>query len=153
MLRKLACLASVWLICCSALAAQSLHAGVQTGGVGPGRGGNTGGGDARDFKRVPYDPKRIYLTREVTRKAVITSRPEPAYTVEARREQVTGTVRLSVVLTAGGKVDKIKVVVGLPSGLSQSAVKAARGIKFIPAQVDGHNVSQLIFIEYNFNLY
>ncbi|MDT5059855.1 MAG: hypothetical protein QOH63_562, partial [Acidobacteriota bacterium] len=44
-------------------------------------------------------------------------------------------------------------VSGLPNGLTERAIAAARQIRFTPAMKDGHAVSQYIQIEYNFNLY
>ncbi|HKS26370.1 MAG TPA: energy transducer TonB [Pyrinomonadaceae bacterium] len=128
-------------------------------GVGPGRGYNTGGGDTNlgggGTGGGPGGPdrNRVYTTKDVTSKARILSRPEPQYTEEARRNQVTGTVVLRAVFSAGGAVTNIKAVKGLPDGLTEKAIAAARQIKFVPAQKDGVNVSQYIQIEYNFNLY
>ncbi|HKS28280.1 MAG TPA: energy transducer TonB, partial [Pyrinomonadaceae bacterium] len=129
-------------------------------GYGPGRGYNTGGGDtnlggggAGGGGGGGDDPNRVYTTKDVTSKARILSRPEPQYTEEARRNQVTGTVVLRAVFSAGGSVTNIKAVKGLPDGLTEKAIAAARQIKFVPAQKDGRNVSQYIQIEYNFNLY
>ncbi|HEX8174322.1 MAG TPA: energy transducer TonB [Pyrinomonadaceae bacterium] len=129
-------------------------------GVGPGRGFNTGGGDPNiggggtgGGPGGPPDPNKVYTTKDVTSKARILSRPEPQYTEEARRNQVTGTVILRAVFSAGGSVTNIKAVKGLPDGLTEKAIAAARQIKFVPAQKDGRNVSQYIQIEYNFNLY
>lgn len=100
------------------------------------------------------DPSfRVYTTREVHQKARIMSRPEPVYTDNARRAQVTGTVVLRAIFALDGKVRAIRIVKGLPEGLSQQAVRAARRIKFIPASINGQPVSQYIQIEYNFNLY
>ncbi|HEV2915457.1 MAG TPA: hypothetical protein VGX92_19410, partial [Pyrinomonadaceae bacterium] len=70
------------------------------GGVGPGRGGNTGGGDRHEGGGGPGggggggDYNRTFSPREVTQKARILSRPEPQYTEEARRNQISGTVVL-----------------------------------------------------------
>jgi protein TonB len=89
----------------------------------------------------------------VSSKARILSRPEPQYTEEARRNQVTGTVVLRAVFAANGAVTNIKAIKGLPDGLTEKAIAAARQIKFVPAQKDGRAVSQYIQIEYNFNLY
>jgi hypothetical protein len=50
-------------------------------------------------------------------------------------------------------VAKIRVVSGLPFGLTERAYAAARQIKFIPAVRDGRFVSMRIQLEYNFNLY
>jgi TonB family protein len=78
---------------------------------------------------------------------------EPQYTEEARENAVSGTVVLRAVFSASGDVTNIRVVSGLPYGLTESAVEAAREIRFSPAVKDGRPVSQYIQIEYNFNLY
>ncbi|HEY0321506.1 MAG TPA: energy transducer TonB, partial [Pyrinomonadaceae bacterium] len=129
-------------------------------GVGPGRGYNTGGGDtniggggAGGGGGGGDDPNKVYTTKDVSSKARILSRPEPQYTEEARRNQVTGTVVLRAVFGANGAVSNIKAVKGLPDGLTEKAISAARQIRFVPAQKDGRAVSQYIQIEYNFNLY
>ncbi|HYN85242.1 MAG TPA: energy transducer TonB [Pyrinomonadaceae bacterium] len=130
-------------------------------GFGPGEGENTGGGATNYGGGGPggggggreVDYNRTFQSREVTRKAVITSKPEPGFTEEARKNQVTGTVRIKMVLGANGSVSNISVVKGLPDGLTERAIAAARRIQFQPAQKDGRPVSQWITIEYSFNIY
>ena len=90
---------------------------------------------------------------EVAVKAKVLSKPEPGYTEVARKSGTTGTVVLKAVLAADGKVKHILVVKGLPDGLSETCIRAARAIKFIPATIDGKPVSQFIQLEYSFNLY
>jgi TonB family protein len=128
------------------------------GGVGPGRGGNTGGGDFKPGGGGPGgpgggDPDRIYKTSELTQKARILSKPEPQYTEDARKNQISGTVVLRAVFSSSGSVTNIRTVSGLPYGLTEKAIAAARQIRFVPAMKDGRAVSQYIQIEYNFNLY
>ncbi len=128
------------------------------GGIGPGRGGNIGGGDRNDGGGGPGgpgggDPNRVFSGKEVSSKARVLSKPEPQYTEEARKNQVTGTVVLRAVFTSGGQVSNIRAVSGLPFGLTERAIAAARQIKFSPATKDGHPVSMYIQLEYNFNLY
>jgi TonB family protein len=129
--------------------------GVGTGeGVGPGSGDadhDEGGGGPG--KTGPVDYTRVFSQRDVTTRAVITRRPDPVYTEEARQNQVSGTVLLRMVLRANGEVTNISVVRGLPNGLSERAIDAARQIKFKPAQKDGHVVSQYVLIEYSFSIY
>ncbi|HEY3581962.1 MAG TPA: energy transducer TonB, partial [Pyrinomonadaceae bacterium] len=72
---------------------------------------------------------------------------------EARRNAVTGTVILKVIFAASGKVTNIVVVQGLPDGLTERAIVAARKIKFVPATKEGKYVSMWFQLEYNFNLY
>ena len=99
------------------------------------------------------DGGEIYTGREVTRKVVVLSRPQPSYPTRARRNNTRGVVRLRMVLAASGKVENVTVVRGLPDGLSEEAIKAALKIKFEPALKDGVRVSQYVIVEYNFNLY
>jgi TonB family protein len=133
--------------------------GMGTGeGVGPGRGGNTGGGDpypggGGPGNTGPVDYTRPFKSSEVTRKALITEKPEPSFTKEAEKNNTSGIVRLRAVLHFSGKVTNISVVKGLPDGLTEKAIKVARQIKFKPAEKDGHKVSQYVVLEYNFNWY
>lgn len=99
------------------------------------------------------DYGRTFKPGEVTIKAVILSKPDPAFTEEARRNNVSGTVRLRLRLAASGEVTDITVVKGLPDGLSEQAVAAAKQLKFKPAQKDGRTVSQWATVEYYFNPY
>ena len=128
------------------------------GGIGPGRGGNIGGGDRNDGGGGAGgggggDPNRIFSGKEVSSKARVLSKPEPQYTEEARKNQITGTVVLRAVFTSGGQVTSIRAVSGLPYGLTERAIAAARQIRFTPAMKDGRAVSMYIQLEYNFNLY
>jgi TonB family protein len=130
-------------------------------GLGPGRGGNTGGGDRVDGGGGPggggggggVDYSRPFKQGEVTRKALITFKPEPGFTEEARKNNVTGVVRLRAILHSSGGVQGISVVKGLPDGLTEKAISAARQIRFTPAEKDGRSVSQYVVLEYNFNIY
>jgi TonB family protein len=91
--------------------------------------------------------------RNVTRKAVVVSKPEPWYTNEARTANVTGAVVLRVVLSAGGEVTNIHAVSLLPRGLTEQAIEAAKSLRFIPAEKDGKFVSCWVELQYNFNQY
>lgn len=129
------------------------------GGLGPGRGGNIGGGDYNEGGGGPggggggTDYNKTFTSKDVTTKARVLSKPEPQYTEEARKNQVTGTVILRAVFTSGGQVTNITARSGLPYGLTERAIAAARQIKFVPATKDGRPVSMYIQLEYNFNLY
>jgi TonB family protein len=99
------------------------------------------------------DYSKVFSQSEVTRKALITFKPEPGFTEEARKNNVTGVVRLRAVFSASGEVTSISVIKPLPDGLTEKAVAAAKQIHFTPAEKDGHVVSQYITLEYNFNIY
>ena len=127
-------------------------------GFGPGRGGNVGGGDFNAGGGGAGgggggDYSKIFTGKDVTTKAKLISKPEPQYTEDARKNQVTGTVVLKVVFASSGQVTNIRTVSGLPYGLTERAIAAARQIKFTPATKDGHQVSMWMQLEYNFNLY
>ena len=107
----------------------------------------------RAYARTGGNPFKAYKTSELTTKAVIVKKPDPGFTEEARRNGVTGVVRLRAVLAADGRVKDILVVKGLRDGLTERCIRAARSIKFQPAQKDGRAVSQYVTLEYNFNIY
>jgi len=96
---------------------------------------------------------RIFPSKEVSLKPVIITKPEPIYTEDARKNQVTGTVVMRCVFTSSGIAKNIKVMSGLPYGLTEKAMVAARQIRYVPAIKDGHFVSMYMQLEYNFNLY
>lgn len=127
-------------------------------GYGPGEKGNTGGdskaqgccgtsgGDDEGYNRT-------FRGNEVDQRARLLSKPEPQYTEEARRNQLSGTVTLRVVFSSAGEVVQIRALRTLPFGLTEKAIAAARLIKFVPAMKGGHPVSVHMQLEYNFNLY
>ncbi len=129
------------------------------GGYGPGNGGNTGGGDRREGGGGPggggggTDYSRTFNPKEVTTRARVLEKPEPQYTEAARKNQITGTVIIKAVFSSTGQVTNIRAVSGLPDGLTEKAIAAARQIRFVPATKDGHPVSMYMQLEYNFNLY
>jgi TonB family protein len=129
------------------------------GGYGPGNGGNTGGGERREGGGGPggggggTDYSKIFSGKDVSSKARVLEKPEPTYTEAARKNQITGTVVLRAVFSSGGTVTNIHAVSGLPDGLTERAIAAARQIRFVPATKDGHPVSMWMELQYNFNLY
>ena len=90
---------------------------------------------------------------EVNLHARVLSKPEPQYTEEARRNQISGTVVLSVVFSRTGEVTNIEAVQTLCCGLTEKAIAAARQIRFTPAIRNGQPVSTFMRLYYNFNLY
>ena len=130
-------------------------------GFGPGEKGNIGGGPKSPGGggkggapgNNPDDADPIYRLAEVTTRARVLSKPEPQYTEEARRNQITGTVILRVVFSKSGQVTNIHALQGLSCGLTEKAIAAARLIRFAPATRNGQPVSMYMQLEYNFNLY
>jgi protein TonB len=125
-------------------------------GVFKGDGGNMGGGSRQLGCCGPGggDPDRqTYTGAEVDQRARLLSKPEPQYTEEARRNQISGTVMLRAVFSSSGEVVQIRALSALPFGLTERAIAAARRIKFTPAMKKGRAVSVHMQLEYNFNLY
>lgn len=94
---------------------------------------------------------KVYKSSEVTRKVLIIAKPEPEYTAEAREKKAEGKVRLRLVMGSSGKVRVEEVLIGLPEGLTERAIDAARRIEFEPAIKDGRPVSQHVIVEYEFS--
>ena len=92
----------------------------------------------------------VFTSRNVTTRARVLSKPEPAYTSVARQNGVRGTVILRAVFAADGTVKYLIVVRGLPDGLTEVCIEAAKRIKFVPATVDGRPVAMWMQLEYNF---
>src|SRR6266436_1799957 len=95
----------------------------------------------------------VFKLDEVSRKPRITNRPAPEYTQSARRNRISGNVVLIIVLCRTGKVTNAKVIQGLPQGLTESCLGAAKRIEFQPAEKDDQPVSVKMRIEYNFDLF
>ncbi|HET9225824.1 MAG TPA: energy transducer TonB [Thermoanaerobaculia bacterium] len=87
----------------------------------------------------------------VTRPEKIGGDP-PEYSAEARMERVQGVVILETVIDEHGDVTDVKVLKGLPKGLSEAAVDAVRAWKFKPARKDGMPVAVYYILTVNFTL-
>ena len=83
---------------------------------------------------------------------VIVNRAEPAYTESARKARVAGVVIVEAVIDKSGNVDEVRVVRGLPMGLSDEAVRAVRKWKFKPGIHNGQPVATIFNLTVNFKL-
>lgn len=102
---------------------------------------------------VQIPPDSVSPGNHIDRKVLLLMKTEPSYTEEARQHQITGTVVLKAVFSANGSVVNIQVKSGLPNGLTEQAIEAAKRIKFMPAEKDGKFVSVWLQLEYNFSLF
>lgn len=109
-------------------------------GLGPGFGGGTGGG--------AYRPGSGITTPRVLREV------KPAYTAEAMRAKVQGTVWVECIVMPDGNVGDARITRSLDSvfGLDQEALKAARQWRFVPGMRQGEPVPVIITIELTFTL-
>lgn len=106
---------------------------------------------ARILETTPID-ELVVSAKEVDVRAVITAKPKPSYTKEARRKGVQGFVTLKVLLSARAKIARVRVVKGLPAGLTENAIRAACKIEFKPAVKASQPVAQWLTAEYVFRL-
>lgn len=125
-----------------------------SGGIGNAPGSNYGdGGPGRGGSGDPNDPPTRVARPAVTEALRIISKPRPGYTDEARQNAITGVVRLRVTFLASGQIGGISPVSGLPNGLTEKAIAAARQIQFEPMKKNGVPQSVSKVIEYNFTIY
>ena len=71
-------------------------------------------------------------------------------TRKPRLNNIRGQVLLRVLLAETGQVTRVSVVRGLPFGLTERAMAAARQIQFEPAELDGKKVAYPLMVIYNF---
>ena len=112
----------------------------QGSGLGPGFGGGFGGGAYRPGSGITLP--------------VVLVEKKPAYTADAMRAKVQGSVWLECIVMPDGSVGDVKVTRSLDPifGLDQEAIKAARQWKFKPGMRQGEPVPVIITIELTFTL-
>ena len=112
----------------------------QGSGMGPGYGGGFGGGAYRPGSGITLPT----VLREV----------KPAYTADAMRAKVQGSVWLECIVMPDGSVGEVKVTRSLDPifGLDQEAIKAAKMWRFRPGMRQGEAVPVIITIELTFTL-
>lgn len=115
-------------------------------GDGDGYGDGTGSGGGRGG---PPPPKPMGPSTPLK----IISKPRATYTDAARTNNVQGSVLVKVQLLASGQVGSVTVVRGLPHGLSERAIAAAKQIKFEPKKVNGVPVNTIVTFDYGFSIY
>jgi hypothetical protein len=52
-----------------------------------------------------------------------------------------------------GQITQIRVLRGLAHGLTESAIAAAKGIRFAPAELEGKRVAYPVNVIYNFEIH
>jgi TonB family protein len=129
----------------SSLLAKLAHLGEPGVGVG------AGDGRFHSVESTPTDTN-TWSTSTVDEKPVRLKAPIPRYTDAARANKTEGTVTLRVLVSADGDVQQVRVIRGLPDGLTEQAIAAAREAKFKPAMKDGKAVPCWMVLEMNFNL-
>lgn len=81
------------------------------------------------------------------------SKPQAKYPEEAKKNGVQGTVSLRVTFLKDGSIGEITVVKGINKEMDESAINAAKLIKFEPQRRGGKFMTITKTIEYNFAIY
>ena len=137
--------------------------GGQIGGTGTGtEGTGTGGNDAPlvatpppppppepEPEPAPSGPLRVGGN---VKAPVAMERPEPLYTDAARKARIQGTVIVEAVISKSGRVEDVRVLKGLPAGLSQQAEEAVKKWRFKPGTLNGEPVAVLFNLTVAFKL-
>lgn len=99
----------------------------------------------------PTGPIRFVVGGKITEPEKI-SGPVPLYPEAARRARIQGVVVLECIIGKTGDVTDVKVLRGLPLGLTESAVDAVRSWKFKPSTLNEKPVEVLYILTVRFNL-
>lgn len=121
-------------------------------GNGDGNGNGNGRGDGDNGPPPPAPVKREPVA-VVSEKLKIINKPSPGYTDDARKNNISGTVRLRVTFSASGQVTGVSVISGLPNGLTEKAIAAAKQISFTPEKRNGQAISISRPVEFSFKIY
>ncbi|MGB7759727.1 MAG: energy transducer TonB [Bryobacteraceae bacterium] len=108
-------------------------------GAGPGNKGGVGGPDSEAGRGIFTAPVLLVKT-------------EPAYSEEARKGKVQGTVILIVEIDSNGRPRNIRIRQPLGFGLEERAVEAVSRWRFRPAYRNGKPVPCNAEVEVNFRL-
>lgn len=133
--------------------------GGQVGGVLGGQLGGTPGGQlggtgtqpapAPEAPKAPDGPLRVGGDVKAPE---VTHRVDPQYDDMARKARVAGVVILEAVINKQGEVEQVKVLKGLPFGLSERAEEAVKQWKFKPGTLNGEPVEVIFNLTVNFKL-
>ena len=79
--------------------------------------------------------------------------PDPSYTKQARKDKVSGTVVVQIIVDTAGDVRDVKVVKPLGHGLDETAIETIRTWQFKPAMRNGSPVNVRMLVETSFRLF
>jgi periplasmic protein TonB len=127
--------------------------GGQVGGTGTGtEGTGTGGNEAPPEPEPAPAPSGPLRVGGNVKAPVVVDRADPVYTETARKARVQGVVIVEAIIDKQGNVDNVKIVKGLPGGLSEEAMKAVRKWKFKPGTMNGVPVATIFNLTVNFQM-
>jgi protein TonB len=122
------------------------------GGVVGGTPGGTGTEPAPAPPPEPPKPEGPLRVGGDVKAPVVQHRVDPIYSDMARKTHVNGIVIVEAIINKNGEVEQVKVIKGLPMGLSESAVEAVKQWKFKPGTLNGEPVDVIFNLTVNFKL-
>lgn len=97
------------------------------------------------------ETEQVLKPEEVSHKAIIVWQPDPGiYEEVLRLNAPVHKLKIQMVLAASGQVAEVKILGGVTPTINERVAKAAKYMKFIPAEKDGRPVSQWHTAEYVF---
>jgi len=123
------------------------------GGTGEGTGGGTPAPPPPPPPPAPEpkDEGPLRVGGDVKAPVAI-NRAKPDYTDVARKAHISGVVVVEAVVNKQGEVEQVKVLKGLPMGLSEQAVEAVKKWRFKPGTLNGEPVDVIFSLTVNFTL-
>ena len=104
-----------------------------------------------DAPPAPAPSGPIFVTGDVQKPEKI-SDVQPQYSEIARKARIQGVVILQTIIDKDGNITDIKILKGLPMGLSEAAVNAVSQWKYKPATLNGKPVAVYFNLTVNFQL-
>lgn len=122
-------------------------------GIGVGRGSGVGSGSGSGVGSGSDEKAPAAAPPSNNQPLKILSKTSPGYTDIARIYNIQGTVTLRVTFLADGTIGSVTPVSGLPLGLTNSAINAAKQMRFEPAKKDNVPYTVTRQVQYNYTLY
>jgi len=120
-------------------------------GTGEGSGGDKPAPPPPPPAPEPKDEGPLRVGGDV-KAPIATNRAKPDYTDAARKAHISGVVVVEAIVNKQGEVEQVKVLKGLPMGLSEQAVEAVKKWRFKPGTLNGEPVDVIFSLTVNFTL-
>jgi TonB family protein len=105
--------------------------------------------EKKESNAGPFVPGQAGLTAPV-----VLINPSPAYTEEARKSHIKGTIVIRGIVRKDGALDDLKIEKGLGYGLDESAINTlTTEWRFKPGTLNGVPVAVMVQLEVDFKIY
>ena len=126
--------------------------GGEKGGTPGGQVGGTGEGTGTPAPPAPPPSDGPLRVGGDVKAPVAINRTKPNYTEAARKGRVSGVVVVEAIVNKQGEVEQVKVLKGLPLGLSEEAEQAVKQWRFHPGTLNGQPVEVIFTLTVTFTL-